>query len=256
VFWVGLPAQRNNRVSSDTAYLNDLYRQRAEKAGIVYVDIWDGFVDEGGRYTTQGPDYEGQIRRLRSSDGVYFTKAGARKLAHYVEREIQRSMASRAVPVALPVAPAVPAPSRSGGSTSRPVAGPVLPLTVSTGGGDELLGADRAPRLPGPDPVASRVLVKGEPISAPAGRADDFSWPRGSRSDAAASEPAPDAVATPAGAPGRGKSTSQSRRSATSTAQNSNAEVKEDAPPARKKSRRSSSGARPPLMINPSTWFR
>ena len=31
---------------------------------------------------------EGQMRRLRSSDGVYFTKAGARKLAHYVEREI------------------------------------------------------------------------------------------------------------------------------------------------------------------------
>jgi hypothetical protein len=49
------------------------------KAGIVYADIWDGFVDEAGRYSAQGPDYEGQIRRLRTGDGVYFTKFGARK---------------------------------------------------------------------------------------------------------------------------------------------------------------------------------
>jgi hypothetical protein len=60
------------------------YRSRAEKAGIVYVDIWDGFVDEAGQFSPQGPDYEGQIRRLRTSDGVYFTKFGARKLADYV----------------------------------------------------------------------------------------------------------------------------------------------------------------------------
>jgi hypothetical protein len=28
------------------------------------------------------------------------------------------------------------------------------------------------------DALAARVLVKGEPLSAPAGRADDFAWPR------------------------------------------------------------------------------
>src|SRR5215468_1038302 len=93
VMWVGLPSQRNTKTSADSLYLNELYRSRAEKAGIIYVDIWDGFVDEGGRYSQQGPDYEGQIRRLRSGDGVYYTKFGARKLAHYVEREIQRTIA-------------------------------------------------------------------------------------------------------------------------------------------------------------------
>jgi hypothetical protein len=31
----------------------------------------------------KGPDFEGQIRRLRSGDGVHFTTAGALKLAHY-----------------------------------------------------------------------------------------------------------------------------------------------------------------------------
>src|SRR5215467_11811155 len=38
VFWVGLPPQRAPRATTDSTYLNELYRQRAEKAGIVYVD--------------------------------------------------------------------------------------------------------------------------------------------------------------------------------------------------------------------------
>ena len=66
VIWVDLPSQRGPKASADTAYLNDLYRSRAEKAGIIYVDVWDGFVDEAGKFSSQGPDYQGQIRRLRT----------------------------------------------------------------------------------------------------------------------------------------------------------------------------------------------
>ena len=77
------------------AYLNELFRSAREEAGIAYVDVWDGFIDEAGSFTVQGPDFEGQISRCARADGVYFTKAGARKLAHYVEREIQRLLATR-----------------------------------------------------------------------------------------------------------------------------------------------------------------
>ncbi|HEY8333661.1 MAG TPA: SGNH family hydrolase, partial [Tardiphaga sp.] len=108
VLWVGLPAVRGTKATSDTLFLNSLYRDAAGKAGITYVDVWDGFVDEAGRFLQQGPDFEGQNRRLRSYDGVFFTKAGARKLAHYVEREITRLMAGRSAPVALPSEPATP----------------------------------------------------------------------------------------------------------------------------------------------------
>jgi hypothetical protein len=198
VLWVGLPAQRTARATSDSAYLNELFRQRAEKAGIVYVDVWDGFVDEGGRFTAQGPDFEGQTRRLRSGDGVYFTKAGARKLAHYVEREIQRSVANRAIPVALSAPePAVQVPAaRPSGQAPRPAAGPVVPLTASFNSGDELLGGGRTPPGPGTtDPVATRVLIKGEPIPAPSGRADDFTWPRNNVTTSEPTIPAPSASA-------------------------------------------------------------
>src|SRR6202163_2134243 len=74
VLWVGLPAVRGARATADMLFLDSLYRDAAGKAGITYVDVWDGFVDEAGRFLQQGPDFEGQIRRLRSYDGVYFTK--------------------------------------------------------------------------------------------------------------------------------------------------------------------------------------
>ena len=93
VIWVGLPSQRGTNASADSSYLNELYRSQAEKAGIIYVDIWDGFVDEEGEFSPQGPDHLGQTRRLRTSDGVYFTKFGARKLALYVERESSAALA-------------------------------------------------------------------------------------------------------------------------------------------------------------------
>src|SRR5579871_5425142 len=117
VFWVGLPPLRGQKSAADIPFLNDLYRSRADKAGIIYIDIWDGFVDEDGRYAQSGPDVEGQTRRLRASDGVYFTQAGARKLSHYVEREVQRWMSnarSAPVAVAIPEEPKVDTAARPG----------------------------------------------------------------------------------------------------------------------------------------------
>jgi hypothetical protein len=178
VLWVGLPAVRGIKPTADMLFLDSLYREAAAKAGITYVDVWDGFVDEAGRYLQQGPDFEGQIRRLRSYDGVYFTQAGARKLAHYVEREITRLLAARSAPIALPTEPATPdANAKPGQPAPRPLAGPILPLVESSVGTDQLLGGPGS-RPAAVDPLAARTLVKGEPLAPPAGRADDFAWPR------------------------------------------------------------------------------
>jgi hypothetical protein len=178
VVWVGLPAVRGPKATADMLFLDSLYRDAAGKTGITYVDVWDGFVDEAGRFLLQGPDFEGQIRRLRSSDGVYFTKPGARKLAHYVEREITRLLASRSAPIALPSEPATPdANAVPGQPAPRPLAGPILPLVASSVGTDQLLGGAGS-RPAAVDALAARTLVKGEPLAPPAGRADDFAWPR------------------------------------------------------------------------------
>lgn len=185
VYWVGLPSIRGAKSTSDVVYLNELYRSHAEKAGITYIDVWDGFVDEAGRFSVQGPDFEGQIRRLRAGDGVHFTQAGARKLAHYVEREIRRGIAARGLPVAAippataPEEPAPPpVPVDKPGLFPRPMAGPVVPLTTATTPDQSLLGGASGGRAAAPETSGNRVLVKGEPVPAPAGRSDDFAWPR------------------------------------------------------------------------------
>ena len=96
VFWVGLPPIRGTKSTADASYLNDLYRARAERAGIIYIDVWDGFVDEDGKFTTlRARTTKARCAACARGDGVYFTKSGARKLAHYVEREIRRYMSNR-----------------------------------------------------------------------------------------------------------------------------------------------------------------
>jgi uncharacterized protein len=178
VLWVGLPAVRGQRGTSDMLFLDALYRDGAGKAGITYVDIWDGFVDEAGRFLQKGPDFEGQIRQLRTADGVFFTRPGARKLAHYVEREVTRLLAARSGPIAVPIEPATPDANVAPGQPApRPLAGPVMPLVASSVGTDQLLGGPGS-RPAAVDALAARTLVKGEPLAAPAGRADDYAWPR------------------------------------------------------------------------------
>jgi hypothetical protein len=201
VFWVGLPSIRGTKSTADAVYLNELFRARAERAGINYIDVWDGFVDDAGKYSSYGPDYEGQTRRLRSSDGVFFTKYGARKLAHYVEREIRRYMSNRALPVALPTRPVTPTAPGAPKSTVRPLAGPVVPLTVTTGNADQLLGGAGARPAYG-DTTAADVLVKGEPVNAPPGRADNFAW---QGADANGSSPSATIGTAPAAAAKPGK---------------------------------------------------
>jgi uncharacterized protein len=201
VIWVGLPPIRGVRSTADVAYLNDLYRSRAERAGITYIDVWDGFVDEGGKYSNYGPDYEGQVRRLRLADGVYFTKPGAVKLARYVEHELRRFMNNR-IPVALPSGPLEPSQSVSK-PAERPLVGPVVPLTGTakdndtkdSKDGDNLLGGPGSSQIHG-DATATKVLAKGETVAAPSGRADNFSWPRGSNLSSGQPVPVPPPVPT------------------------------------------------------------
>jgi hypothetical protein len=184
ILWVGLPSVRGTKSTNDMAYLDEIYRERAEKAGIAYVDIWDGFVDEQGHFTVQGPDFEGQTRKLRTPDGVHFTKAGAMKLASYVDQELRRVMSRGVVPVALP-GPDAAAPKPAAAVGGRPDVGPVVPLVSGPAGGDrggehggDLAGGGRPAQLTSTDPVAAKVLSRGDAIAAPTGRADDYAWPR------------------------------------------------------------------------------
>lgn len=91
-YWVGLPIMRSATHNNKMQVMNEIFRERAFINGIKFIDTWNGFADQFGRYSAFGPDLTGQVRRLRAADGVHFTISGYRKLAHFVEREIRRDM--------------------------------------------------------------------------------------------------------------------------------------------------------------------
>ncbi|MBN9059047.1 MAG: DUF459 domain-containing protein, partial [Rhizobiales bacterium] len=91
VYWVGAPPLRSSDASADMAELNQLFKARADAVGAHFIDVWDGFADESGKFIARGPDVDGQMRNLRLGDGINFSKAGKRKLAFFVERDIRQS---------------------------------------------------------------------------------------------------------------------------------------------------------------------
>ncbi|GEO13389.1 DUF459 domain-containing protein [Microvirga aerophila] len=193
VIWIGLPPMKNGKLSEDLVAMNEIYRESVQRLGATYVDIWQGFVDDDNRYTATGPDVDGELAKLRTNDGVSFTRAGARKLAHFAKTDIDRLLESGAAAAARPAAPAggeapaatsiegaIPAPPQAAVPVAlpvKPLVGPVLPLTrADLAPGGAL--ASGAPKMTGDHayPV-QRALRAGVPPSVKPGRADDFRWP-------------------------------------------------------------------------------
>ena len=208
VFWVGMPIMENQRLSTDMLALNEIVRNAVKNAGATYVDLWEPFADDQNRYSPIGPDLNGDTVRLRTADGVHFTKLGARKAAHFVELEIKRAMDRQPPPqaaIALPSIPTTPPPptppsareasnasstrSPAAGSTAsrspnlslpvKPLAGPILPLNgVEVNARAPSFWAVRPARTRSmPRRLVERVLVQGHAPDPKAGRADDFRWP-------------------------------------------------------------------------------
>lgn len=91
-YWVGLPVMRSPGQSEDAQKLNDLFREKAFVNGAKFIDTWEGFVDDQGRYSAYGPDMQGNTKRLRENDGVHFTMRGYLKLAHFLEKELRKDL--------------------------------------------------------------------------------------------------------------------------------------------------------------------
>ena len=50
VLWVGHPRSAAPKRRPTRRSWDSLYRDAAGKAGVTYIDVWDGFVDEAGRF--------------------------------------------------------------------------------------------------------------------------------------------------------------------------------------------------------------
>lgn len=102
-YWVGLPVVARPEWNDDVQMMNEIIREKAFVNGVRFIDVYAGFADEGGEYSRTGPDITGRPTRLREADGILFTEAGNRKLAHFLERELRRDLGqarqARAIPL-------------------------------------------------------------------------------------------------------------------------------------------------------------
>jgi uncharacterized protein len=88
VLWVGLPPFQKADMNTDILVFNDIYQKNVMRISGKFIDIWDGFSDDQGAFSTSGADYNGQIMQLRTSDGINLTPSGKQKIAFLVEKQL------------------------------------------------------------------------------------------------------------------------------------------------------------------------
>jgi hypothetical protein len=185
--WVGMPAFKSSKLTSDMLAFNDIYRTAAEGATAEFIDIWDGFVDENGAFVATGPDVNGQPARLRSGDGINMTAAGKRKLAFYAEKPLNKILGETTGGEPVALAPAGLPTVAPGAPNAAPV-DRTVPISLADpqlDGGTELLGA-QAPTKREPRSSGEKLVIEGVAPEPAPGRADDFSRPRKPTAPAAA----------------------------------------------------------------------
>lgn len=178
LIWVGMPAFQANRMTEDMVFLNDLYRRAAASAEGEFIDIWNGFVDSSGAFIISGPDPAGQPARLRNSDGITMTAAGAAKLAYYVEKPIVSRLGLSVDDMLVSLATQqigqgeLPAVRRSPDSVRTE---PIAMNDPGFDGADTLLGGGNTVQDQGPSP-RERLVLSGIVQPPAPGRADSFNW--------------------------------------------------------------------------------
>jgi uncharacterized protein len=202
LLWVGMPVMESQRLSADMLYLNEIYKERTSRAGVPYVDVWEAFVGDQNQYVAVGPDVNGEIVRLRTSDGIHFTRAGSRKLGFFTSRDVAGVVGGSRAPTAVAALPQdlseqirrdTPgvAPQSLQGVLPLPEELPALPVIRERPLQGPVIELTGAPATPGAQLIARRVVTPANEMSIMVeqvlaygrqpppkpGRADDFRWP-------------------------------------------------------------------------------
>ncbi len=177
LIWVGLPPMSKTDYSNAMGQINSIQRLAAFGGGAEFVDIYDRFVGEDGKYSSSGPDLNGNRVRMRKDDGIHFSAAGADKLAFYLSQVIKNyyqgaggvgfeiADALAGTDAALMVRP----PYQGLGQTRLlEVAGAVIPLSRTPKRATDLVVAT------GPGPSVDEIFDLTQMLEAPVGRADAF----------------------------------------------------------------------------------
>lgn len=175
VIWVGLPPMSKSEYSAALAQISAVQRLASFSGGAEFVDIYERFLGEDGKFSSYGPDVNGQNARMRKDDGIHFSTAGSDKLAFYLNQSIRNFYRGGGVTVEV----ADPLVGTDAGAMVRlpyqglgqvrllEVAGAVIPLSRSPNrAGDLLTASGQAAPVP--------AFTLEQLMTAPKGRVDAF----------------------------------------------------------------------------------
>jgi len=177
LIWIGLPPMSKSDYSNAMGQISGIQRLAVFGGGAEFVDIYDRFVGEDGKYSKSGPDLNGNRVSMRKDDGIHFSAAGADKVAFYLSQTI-KTFYQGGGGVSVEIADALA--GTDAGLMVRPpyqglgqtrlleVAGAVIPLSATPKRATDLVTAINAPV-----PVEDTFDVM-QMIDAPVGRADAF----------------------------------------------------------------------------------
>ena len=175
VIWLGLPPMEKAEYSAAISQIANIQRLASFAGGAEYLDIYEKFLGEDGKYAEYGPDVNGQNARMRKDDGIHFAPAGSDKLAFYLSQTIRSFYRGGAVvsAVADPLlgteAAAMLRPPYQGLGQMRllEMASSVVPISRAPARANELLTAGSAG-------AGGSLFTLDELFRAPVGRVDAF----------------------------------------------------------------------------------
>ena len=174
--WVGLPPMEAPTYGKAIAAISEIQKLAAFSGGAEFLDIYERFLNEEGKYSAFGPDLNGNRVRMRKDDGIHLSAAGADKLAFYLSQTLKlyyRGGGSVGIEVADPLggteAQLMLRPPHQGLGQIRllEIAGAVISLTHAQRRAQDLVTAETA----NVEPAAFDMNLL---IEAPVGRADAF----------------------------------------------------------------------------------
>jgi hypothetical protein len=174
VIWVGLPPMSKTEYSAAISQISNIQRLASFSGGAEFLDIYERFLGEDGKYSSYGPDVNGQNARMRKDDGIHFSSAGSDKLAFYLSQTIRTFYRGGGMTMAVidPLqgtdAAAMLRPPYQGLGAARllEVAGAVIPISRVPARASDLVTAANAP--------AELPFTLEQLVSAPVGRVDAF----------------------------------------------------------------------------------
>ncbi len=168
VIWVLPPPVLNNERSEKMREVIALQRSTLAPLKFRLINVEEGFLSRKANYSAFGPNISGERVRLREDDGIGFTKSGARKLALYVQREID-AILDENFDESLS--------ANSLGKQKDGVQQIILLTRPALLENQVLSGGNGRTRSFYKDEKARSFFVDGKALTPPHGRVDNFIWP-------------------------------------------------------------------------------